>query len=99
MAKEVIWSPTAQDDRKKILLYWRTRNKSNAYSKKLNRLFKEAITLIAEYPSIGRPTDQLNIRIKIVREYLVVYEETDNQIYILAIWDGRQNPESNPALP
>lgn len=98
MAKEVIWSLTAQDDRKRILLYWRTRNKSNAYSKKLNQLFKEAIMLIAEYPSIGRPTDQLNVRIKIVREYLIVYEETDLQIYILAIWDSRQNPENNPAL-
>lgn len=85
MAKEIIWSLKAQDNRKQILEYWKIRNKSNSYSKKLNQLLKEVVSLIAEYPQIGRPTDQPNVRIKIVRDYLIIYEESETKIYILAV--------------
>ena len=93
MVNQTIWSLKAQNDRKEILAYWNTRNKSTAYSKKSNQLFKDSITIIAEFPRIGKPTDMENIRIKIVRDYLVVYEYAKTKIYILAIWDSRQNPE------
>lgn len=42
------------------------RNKSKFYSKKLNKLFKEAVKLVSEYPQIGKQTDNKNARIKIV---------------------------------
>lgn len=74
MAKRIIWSRRAQEDRKYILTYWNTRNKSKGYSKKLNGLFKEAIKLIANYPEIGKPTDDKTVRIKIIRDYLIIYE-------------------------
>lgn len=57
MAKQIVWSLKAQKDRKEILYYWRKRNKSNEYSKKLNGLFKEALKLISDYPEIGKITD------------------------------------------
>lgn len=93
MVKQVIWSLKAQNARKEIFSYWNNRNGTNAYSKKLNDLFKEAIKLISRFPQIGRPTDVEGIRIKIVRDYLIVYEETPDQIHILIIWDGRRNPD------
>ncbi|MGO2403565.1 type II toxin-antitoxin system RelE/ParE family toxin [Mesonia sp.] len=93
MAKQVIWSLRAQNDRKKILRYWKNRNKSNEFSKKLNGLFKEAIKLIADYSEIGKPTDDKNARIKIVRDYLIIYQIKKEQIIILTIWDSRQSPE------
>ena len=93
MAKEVIWSLRAQKERKEILEYWRLRNKSNTYSKKLNQLFKESVKLITDFPQIGKPTDDVNTRIKIVRDYLIIYEETETQIQILTIWDSRQDPD------
>ena len=92
MAKQIVWSRRAQRDRKEILEYWRVRNKSNTYSKKLNRLFKESIKIITDFPEIGKLTDQANTRIKIVKDYLIIYEETETQILILAIWDSRQDP-------
>jgi len=82
MVKQIIWSLRAQDDRKEIFSYWNSRNKPTAYSKKLNQLFKEAIKLISHFPQIGRPTEIKNIRIKLVRDYLIVYEETSIQIHI-----------------
>jgi toxin YoeB len=69
MAKEVVWSLRALKERKDILDYWRLRNKSTSYSKKLNQLFKESVKIITDFPQIGKPTDDLNTRIKIVRDY------------------------------
>jgi toxin YoeB len=93
MAKQVIWSLRAQNDKKEILDYWRQRNKSNTYSKKLNELFKESIRIILDFPQIGKVTDDTKARIKIVRDYLIIYEETETQIFILTIWDSRQDPD------
>ena len=93
MVREVVWSIRAQEDRKKILEFWIKHNKSNSYSKKLNSLFKTAVKLIIEHPHIGKPTDWDNIRVKIIRDYLMIYEVTDSKIYIHSIWDSRQDPE------
>ena len=93
MAKQVIWSLRAQNDKKEILDFWRQRNKSNTYSKKLNELFKESIKIILDFPQIGKVTDDTKARIKIVRDYLIIYEETETQIFILTIWDSRQDPD------
>ena len=93
MAKQIIWSLRARNDRKEILNYWRVHNQSAVYSKKLNDLFKKAVVLIANHPGIGRKTDFENVRVKLVRDYLIFYEENENEILILTIWDNRRNPE------
>jgi plasmid stabilization system protein ParE len=93
MAKRVIWSLRAQSDRRLILEYWIERNKSNTYSKKLHILFKEAVKLIAAFPKIGKLTDEENVRIKIVRDCFIIYEETEEEIHILTIWNSYQNPD------
>jgi addiction module RelE/StbE family toxin len=92
MAKQIIWSLRAQKDKKEIFKYWSQHNKSNRYSKKLNQLFKEATQLLSEHPYIGRSTDEAQVRIKIVKEYLLIYEITATSIHILSIWNGRQDP-------
>lgn len=94
MAKRIIWSKSAVKEKKAILAYWRRHNQSNAYPIKLNQLFKRAIKLISTQPRIGRKTDIENVRIKLVRVYLIFYEEKENSINILTIWDGRRNPEN-----
>ncbi len=93
MAKQIVWSLRAQNDRKAILDYWRLRNKSNTYSKKLNQLFSDSIQIIRDFPQIGKSTDDPHLRIKTVRDYLIFYEETETQIFILTIWDTQQNPD------
>jgi len=55
MAKQIIWTKSAQTDRKEILHYWSIRNQSNTYSKKLNGLINKAVKLIAAHPHIKRP--------------------------------------------
>lgn len=93
MALKITWSPLAQKKRKEILSYWILHNKSNAFSVKLNSLFIRAIKLISRYPLIGKPTDIENVRVKIVRDYLIFYSVGKTTIKVLTIWDSRQNPE------
>lgn len=94
MAKQVIWSIRAQQDRKQILSYWNNHNKSTAYSIKLNEKFKEALKLVSKFPQIGKRTDDAKARIKIVRDYFLIYEETETKIILLTIWDSRQDPKN-----
>jgi toxin YoeB len=52
------------------------------------------VKIISDFPHVGRQTDQANIRVKIVKDYLMIYEVSHTQITILTIWDSRQNPEA-----
>lgn len=92
MAKQIIWSDRAKTDKRNILSYWRKRNKSNDYPKKLNRIFKESIYAISVSPFSGKKTNYSNAKVKIVRDYKIFYDETETSIEILTIWDTRQNP-------
>lgn len=92
MAKrKVIWTEKANLERKEILEYWINRNKSKTYSQKLNKLFIETVKQVAETPTIGRKTNYKNVRVKIVRDYLVFYRIDKTQIKVLAIWDSRRD--------
>jgi len=93
MVRQIIWGRLAQKERLQILHYWDNRNKSKAFSIKLNRLFKNDLNLVCNYPFIGKPTNKPNIRIKIVREYCLVYEILENKIIVLRVWDSRRNPK------
>ena len=92
MAKKVVWSFRAIHDRKEIFNYWNKRNKSTRYSIHLNQLFSQAVSIISNSPKIGKTTEEDNIRIKIVRDYLIIYEEFENEIHILTIFSSHQDP-------
>src|SRR5690606_4820358 len=93
MAKRKInWTEKANFERKEILEYWINRNKSKTYSIKLNKLFIEATRKIAYYPEVGRKTDfDENVRLKIIRNYLLFYEYNEKQIKVLSVWDGNRD--------
>lgn len=93
MALEIVWSPTAQQKRKEILSYWKERNSSDSYSRKLNSLFIKAVKQLSKFPYIGRSSDIEGVRVKIVRDYLLFYQVKENAVEILTIWDSRQDPE------
>jgi plasmid stabilization system protein ParE len=93
MARKIVWSLHALEEKDAIFTFWNEHNKSKAYSRKLNRLFKEAISMLKEHPQIGRKTNIENVHIKIVRQYLIVYKIEADRIIIVRIWDGRRNPD------
>ena len=94
--RKVIWTEKAIQSRKEIFNYWNARNKSSTYSKKLNRLFKEALTMVSEYPVSSISTQIEDIRLKLVLDYQLIYESTETEIIVHYIWDTRRNPVNFP---
>ncbi|MCD4794398.1 MAG: type II toxin-antitoxin system RelE/ParE family toxin [Bacteroidales bacterium] len=93
MVGRLIWSELAQQQKKDIFDYWNERNKSKIYSRKLNMLFNEAAEMLIVHPRIGRMTDFDNIRIKLVRDYWLVYQVAEDEVRVLAVWDTHRNPK------
>lgn len=91
--KKIIWSKQAIYDKFDILDYWIYRTKSKSFSIKLNKLFNEALVQISTHPYSGKQTELDNIRIKIVRSYLIFYKINPEGIYIITIWDSRRDDE------
>ena len=92
--RKVNWSSKAKSQKKEILKYWINRNKSNLYSKKLNTLFNEKAIAVSENPFIGRKTKFEDVRVVIVRDNLMIYKIFEENILIVSIWEGHQNPEN-----
>jgi len=93
MAKKIDWSERSQKELLEILEYWSNRNKSKTYSAKLNALVLDSVELIAQIPELGIPTKFHDVRIKIVRDYLIYYRINITNIEILTVWDSRRNPK------
>ena len=91
MARKVIWTLRAQNDRIRIVEYWNDRNKSTAYSNKLNSLIKQTLKLLGQYPYLGKSTDIDQVRLKILKNYLIVYKLTQTHLIVLALWDSNQD--------
>lgn len=91
MARQIIWAVSAQTERREILEYWVKRNKSKTYSIKLNKLIITTLREISKSPFIGRKTEIENVRVKVIRDYLVFYEISPKKIFVLSVWDGRRD--------
>lgn len=94
MVEKVIWSLRAKNEFIEILQYWINRNKSNAYSLKLNALVEEQLNLILRFPEIGRATDVPDVYVKVIKDYLLFYEIMEDSLYVLTFRDKRRNPQT-----
>ncbi len=94
MAKQVIWAPQAVADRLHILAYWRQRLGAGDYSFALDRMFRESVALLAEYPELGREIENnKDVRVFVKDQYQIFYRNRDKTIEILHVWDSRRDPE------
>lgn len=96
MARQVVWSQNAQRERVEVLKYWVERTGSETYSKKLDRMFRTALRLIAEHPKLGRPTDDPETRMKGVGDYELFYSFTATEVHVLSVWHGKRDPADRP---
>ena len=93
MALNVKWTLSAQKDRIKVFEYWNERTKSRDYSRKLNELIHQRISLIREYPGSGLKTDKPGVRFHLIaRHYKLFYKIDGETVYLLRFWDTRQDP-------
>lgn len=92
MAREIIWSEKAQEDRIQILKYWIKRNQSHTNSQKLFNDFNSVLNIVSHYPKIGKITSRPNSRIIVIHYYWIIYRVQPTLIIVDRIWDVRQNP-------
>lgn len=95
-ARKIVWTRFALESRTSIFFYWNKRNKSNIYSKKLNSQFQDSIKQLLFFPESSLKSNNENIRLKIASHFEIIYSFTDTHIFIMDIWDTRQNPENFP---
>jgi len=89
--RNVVWSPEAENDLYNILAYWIYRNRSSLFSIKLKAEIQEGINAISLNPEIGKKIEGDNARLKLVRDYWIVYDITEHEIEIISIFDTRQD--------
>ncbi|MCK5055456.1 MAG: type II toxin-antitoxin system RelE/ParE family toxin [Candidatus Aminicenantes bacterium] len=93
MAKQVKWSKAAVTDRIEILDYWFLETGNKKYSKKLDKAFRETISLLSKFPEMGRVLEGREERYFVKENYRIFYLIKNDSIEILRIWDSRRNPE------
>ena len=95
MAKrKIIWSHSAKTKLFEILDFFTERNKSKKYSVKLYKKFTDALKLLQKHPDLGKKTDIDSVRGIIVGDYILFYESTKDSLFVLVLWDTRQNPNN-----
>lgn len=94
MAKQIVWTEQAENQRIEILNYWNNRNGSNTYSIKLNKKINKSVSTILNFPESGKMSRHRGIRIKIIRDYHLFYREIDNVINVLTFVDMRRDPKT-----
>jgi plasmid stabilization system protein ParE len=91
--KSVVWTQTAQKQRRAILKYWTVRNGSTLYAEKLIELIKERVEFIAKNPQAGKPTNHSDTREAALGNFSIYYKLETKKVIITAFWDNRQNPK------
>lgn len=82
MVERVVWTIKAKNDLTEILQYWNNRNKSKSFSIKLNSLIFEQLNLLKEFPLIGIKTDVNSVFVKVIHNYLLYYEISQDTITV-----------------
>lgn len=90
MAVKIIWTKTASSQRRKILYYWKERNKSATYSKKLLAEISERVQFLVSNPEIYIKTSFPDIRASTLGHYNIFYKSTSTELIIVAFWDNRR---------
>lgn len=93
MAKRtVVWAESAIRQRRKIFRYWNERNGSSEYSIRLLSKIQFRLSILANYPEIGKKTNSPNVKVLIIEKYSLFYTISSNHIEVVSFWDNRQNP-------
>ncbi len=90
---KILWTSTALKQRNHIFDYWNERNRSNAFSIKLNEKIKERAKLLKTNPELGKKTEFKKTRAISLGHYSILYKRNDSNIIITGFWDNRQDPE------
>ncbi len=94
MALEIIWSQEADNNLAAIISYLEN-NWTEKELKKFASILEEKINLIAEYPLSGKQSQRLHGTRECIltKHNTLFYVVNKTNLYIVSIWDNRQNPD------
>ena len=78
MVRRVIWTESANKDRKSILSFWSERTNSKRFSKKLNSIFIRLAESLITHPLLGKQTEIEFIRCLPFGNYSLFYQAKQN---------------------
>ncbi len=85
MAKRIVWTLQAKEDRREILNYWYERTGNKKYSKKFSYQFRETVVYIATHNYLGRATDIENVRVTVSGNYLIFYKLSEELVEVITV--------------
>lgn len=91
--RRIIWSENAKRKLFEIMNFYAKRNKSKTYSIKLYKKINRELSILVTFPEIGINTEIDSVRGLIIKNYIIFYEITNENIVVHTLWDSRQNPE------
>jgi hypothetical protein len=91
--REIIWTKTAQKQRRSVLEYWVERTGSTDYSIKLISLVSKRTSYIAEHSEFGKISEYPDTRVTSLGHFSIFYKVEKSNIIITAFWDNRQDPD------
>jgi plasmid stabilization system protein ParE len=89
----VIWTSVANRQLRETLHYWKIRNGSNSYPKKILKLINTRISVILKHPESYKTTPFIETRISAMGHFSILYKFRNNQLIITSFWDNRQDPD------
>jgi plasmid stabilization system protein ParE len=94
MAKfEIKWNNNAEESLRQILEFYFIQNGSVEYSLKLHDEIIEGIDVLKKFPNAGKQINYKDIYELVFARNSVFYRIEQSTIFILLVWDNRQNPE------
>jgi len=94
---KVYWTSVAEDDLKNIILYIAGDSPTNART--TFEKIKEKASSLTQFPEKGRTIPELQdqgiflYRELIIAPWRIIYRISDKKVYILSVFDSRQNVE------
>jgi plasmid stabilization system protein ParE len=95
MPNSVVWTQKALHDYRSTVEYWDLRNKSTAYTKRLNRLIYIKIQTALRFPYAFRLIG-LGLRQLVVENFILLYSIQDEQLVVVHFRDSRMRPLEIP---
>ena len=92
----IIWKEQPLEYIRQIANYLIEEFSASAADKFLDKVSNK-VDRIAAYPESGQITRFKNVRrLKVDKYHSIYYRSQGNKIFIIFMWDGRQNPQKNP---
>jgi plasmid stabilization system protein ParE len=93
MAKRVVWTLTARNQRREILEYWIKRNGNKRYSRRISATIRKIIKYLVEFNYLGKPTNFGTTELLRLDILAFFYKVQTEIIIITSIWDNRRDPD------